>query len=117
MRRCRISIGLFTLWLALLTVMAAVPGMAGPTAVTVKVALLPLQSWGPLFIADKEGFFAQQGIRIEWVPFAGACPSHHVSRLLAMGASGSSLTRPTFAHRRCIPNGEGRASGSFCWCI
>lgn len=58
--------------LLVLIAAAALPGSAAVPVVTVKVALLPLQSWGPLFIADKEGLFARQGIRVEWVPFAGA---------------------------------------------
>src|SRR5512134_3991855 len=45
-------------------------GPAQPTTV-VRVAFRPLQTWGPLFIAEKEGFFARQGIKIEWVPQRG----------------------------------------------
>ncbi len=58
--------------LLLSVAVAGIPGYAGAAVVTLKVAYIPLQSWGPLFIADKEGLFARQGIRIEWVPFAGA---------------------------------------------
>ncbi len=55
--------------IALLLVAPSLAAEAPP--VTVKVAFTPLQSWGPLFIADREGFFAQVGLKIEWVPFLG----------------------------------------------
>lgn len=42
---------------------------AGP--VTVKVAFTAVQSWGPLFIADREGYFVREGLRVDWVTFAG----------------------------------------------
>ncbi len=32
-----------------------------------KVSSLPYLSWGPLYIAEEEGFFARQNIEIEWV--------------------------------------------------
>jgi NitT/TauT family transport system substrate-binding protein len=44
---------------------------AAPPATTVRVAFLPLQTGAPIWIAEKEGFFAQQGIRIEYAVFAG----------------------------------------------
>jgi len=51
---------------------ASLPGVAGaPAPTTVKVAFTPLQAWGPLFIAEHEGFFAREGIKIEWATFAG----------------------------------------------
>ncbi|MDR7418488.1 MAG: ABC transporter substrate-binding protein [Armatimonadota bacterium] len=50
---------------------AVVRAGAVPATATVKVAYLPLQTGAPLWIAEKEGFFAKQGIRIEWVTFAG----------------------------------------------
>ncbi|MDR7418896.1 MAG: ABC transporter substrate-binding protein [Armatimonadota bacterium] len=51
----------------------ALPPAAGAPAqfTTVRVAFRPLQTWGPLFIAEKEGFFARQGIKIEWVQQRG----------------------------------------------
>jgi ABC-type nitrate/sulfonate/bicarbonate transport system substrate-binding protein len=54
-------------------ILAGTPGagVGAPGPVTVKVAFTPLQSWGPLFIAEQEGFFAREGIKIEWVTFAG----------------------------------------------
>ena len=44
---------------------------AAPPVTTVRVAFLPLQTGAPIWIAEKEGFFAQQGIRIEYAVFAG----------------------------------------------
>jgi len=64
--------GLAILLLGLVTLMTGGLTGAGAAAplMTLRVALTPLQSWAPLFIADKEGFFAEQGIKVEWVPFA-----------------------------------------------
>lgn len=45
---------------------------AAPPLVPVRVAYREIQSWGPLFIAEREGFFTRQGLRIEWVPVSGA---------------------------------------------
>lgn len=39
---------------------------------TVKVAYLPVVSNGPLFMANDEGYFAEQGIRVEFVKFQSA---------------------------------------------
>jgi ABC-type nitrate/sulfonate/bicarbonate transport system substrate-binding protein len=55
---------------AWLTFAATVPSQA-QSLTTVRVAFRPLQTWGPLFIAEKEGLFAKQGIRIEWIPQSG----------------------------------------------
>lgn len=43
-----------------------------PPMTTVKVAYLPIISNGPLFIAQEEGYFAQQGINVEFVKFQSA---------------------------------------------
>jgi NitT/TauT family transport system substrate-binding protein len=65
------------LWYVLVTlgiVVMVVPVLsvsAGPQLTTLRVAFRPLQTWGALFIAEKEGFFANQGLRIEWVPDNG----------------------------------------------
>lgn len=62
-------------WLgAVLAACLALPMAAsgqGQSLTTVRVAFRPLQTWAPLFIAEKEGFFARQGIRVEWVPQSG----------------------------------------------
>src|SRR3989304_4557461 len=54
-----------------LAVTGGLSSFAAPAPVTVKVAFTPLQAWGPLFIADAEGYFAREGIKVEWVTFAG----------------------------------------------
>jgi ABC-type nitrate/sulfonate/bicarbonate transport system substrate-binding protein len=43
-----------------------------PVMTTVQVAYLPLITNGPLFIAKEEGYFAQQGIDVEFVKFQSA---------------------------------------------
>ncbi len=59
--------------LVLLFLVAACTTSPAPTTPTpvppahVKVSLLPYLTWGPLFIAEEEGFFAQQNIEVEWV--------------------------------------------------
>jgi NitT/TauT family transport system substrate-binding protein len=42
-----------------------------PEMTTVKVANIPTTSNGPLFIAQEEGYFARQGINVEWEKFPG----------------------------------------------
>ena len=54
-----------------LAVTGGLSSSAAPAPVTVRVAFTPLQAWGPLFIADAEGYFAREGIKVEWVTFAG----------------------------------------------
>jgi ABC-type nitrate/sulfonate/bicarbonate transport system substrate-binding protein len=46
-----------------------------PTLTAVKVAYLPIISNGPLFIAQDEGYFARQGIAVEFVKFQSAAAS------------------------------------------
>lgn len=43
-----------------------------PALTTVRVAYLPVISNGPLFIAKEEGYFAQQGINVEFIKFQSA---------------------------------------------
>ena len=40
--------------------------------VTLKVSLLPYISYAPLFIAFEEGYFREQGLKIEFVKIRGA---------------------------------------------
>src|SRR3972149_6532640 len=54
-----------------LAVTGGLSSSAAPAPVPVRVAFTPLQAWGPLFIADAEGYFAREGIKVEWVTFAG----------------------------------------------
>ncbi len=48
------------------------PGNPSPLLTTVKVAYQPTSSNGPLYIAEEEGFFAQQGIDVEFVKIANS---------------------------------------------
>jgi NitT/TauT family transport system substrate-binding protein len=41
-----------------------------PAPVTVKVAYMPIISFGPLYIAQEEGYFAEQGISVEFEKFS-----------------------------------------------
>ncbi len=54
-------------------VILLLPSLSGATAVptmdTVRMFFQPIQSYGGLFIAEKEGYFAHQQIKITWVPF------------------------------------------------
>jgi len=54
------------------------PVTPAPPLTTVKVAYMPIISFGPLFIAKDEGFFSRQGINIEFEKFpatSAALPS------------------------------------------
>jgi len=62
----------FIVILVLAGMVALAPTTAGQAQAltTVRVALLPLQSWAPIFIAIEEGHFARYGLRVEFVTFA-----------------------------------------------
>lgn len=65
--------GLLVLALVALALSALLlPAAGGPVLDTVTVSFQPFQSNGPLFIADKEGYFAEARIRITWVPLTGS---------------------------------------------
>lgn len=66
----------------LLLVMGAGPSAAGTAVDTVKVSFMPLQSFGGLFIAEREGYFAAERIKITWVPVTS---SAQVAPLLVQG--------------------------------
>ena len=54
------------------------PGSSAPSTpamTTVKVAYISTTSFGPLFIAKEEGYFAQQGINVEFEKFQSASSS------------------------------------------
>lgn len=51
---------------------SASPVSPTPALTTVKVAYLPVVSNGPLFMAKEEGYFAQQGIAVEFEKFQSA---------------------------------------------
>lgn len=46
---------------------AAAPVQATPAPVKLKVSVLPFLSYAPLFIAQEEGFFKEQGLEVEFV--------------------------------------------------
>jgi len=46
-----------------------------PALTTVKIAYIPLLSNGPLFIAKEEGYFAQEGINVEFEKFQSVAAS------------------------------------------
>ncbi|NOZ06885.1 MAG: ABC transporter substrate-binding protein [Chloroflexi bacterium] len=65
-----LSLPCFLVAFLLLAVGCAPGAKAPPTPIPtahVKVSSLPYLTWGPLYIAEEEGFFAQQNIEIEWV--------------------------------------------------
>lgn len=62
--------GAVILVLVLLSQSCAVPPPTASTPATVKVALQPFLSFAPLFIATEEGYFAEQGLNIEYVTVA-----------------------------------------------
>ena len=43
-----------------------------PTLTTVRVGYIPMVSFGPLYLAQEEGYFARQGINLELVKFQSA---------------------------------------------
>jgi len=58
--------------LALTVTLGACQPAATPAPVTLKLALLPLIDALPIYVADREGLFTQQGIRVEYVPVGAA---------------------------------------------
>ena len=71
--------------ITLLTIWVAVGGCAPQKAqkVTLKVVLLPYLAFAPFFIGEEEGYFAEQGLEVEFVKFAGAAQA---MPLLAQGS-------------------------------
>jgi NitT/TauT family transport system substrate-binding protein len=90
-----------------------------PVLTTVKVAYLPLISSGPLFIAQEEGYFARQGIDVEFEKFqntAAALPLLIDGEIVASGGSltpglVNSIVRG--AHVRIVAD-KGRMAPGFC---
>lgn len=54
------------LWLTLVVMIVAFPLSAQDELTLVRVGALPFISFAPLFIADEEGYFAEQGIAVEY---------------------------------------------------
>jgi len=61
------SLRLLLLLGVLVAVVAVSPPAAGAAPDTVRVVFQAFQTYGALFIAEKEGFFGAEGIRIHWV--------------------------------------------------
>jgi NitT/TauT family transport system substrate-binding protein len=61
--------------MACVLMLGAAPALHGQGLTTLRVGLLPLQSWAPIFIALEEGHFRRQGIQIEFQQFASAAES------------------------------------------
>lgn len=69
----------------------APPVAAEPEMTRVNVALIPLVSNGPLFIAKEEGYFARQGIDVEFVKFQNLAASLPVLVDGKIGVTGGPL--------------------------
>ena len=61
--------GLTALFLMVLFILSNPGRGAAQNPVTLKISALPYISYAPIFIADEEGYFAQQGLRMEYVRF------------------------------------------------
>lgn len=119
------------LFLVLLVVSAAIvaacispslpaePVPSTPAMTTVKVAYMPIISNGPLFIAKEEGYFARQGINVEFEKFqsaAAALPALVNSDIAVSGGQVSpGLVNAIIqgAHVRIVAD-KGRASSDGC---
>ena len=82
------------LLIVLLLGACAPPTVEQPTAepVTVRVVLLPYLTFAPLFIAEEEGYFAEQGLQIEFVKMrrsSEAVPSLAEGELDVIGGTSS----------------------------
>lgn len=63
-----------------------------PTLTTVRVAFLPTTSFGPIYIAKDEGYFARQGIDVELVKFSDVATSLPLLLNGDIGVSGGQVT-------------------------
>lgn len=79
----------------LLILVAATPALPGPNVNVIRVVFRPFQNFGALFIADHEGYFTDERIRIEWVTVRN---SAEVIPLLGQGALdvGAAAITPAF---------------------
>ena len=62
----------------------------------VKVQLLPFFSYAPLYIAQEEGYFAEEGLEVEFQNLRGS------AAFVAL-ASGDTHEHPLHSQRRSIP--------------
>jgi NitT/TauT family transport system substrate-binding protein len=59
------------LWLPLAILLAAC-GQASPAPVTLRIGVLPILDALPLYVADAEGYFGEEGVTVEFVPVSAA---------------------------------------------
>ncbi len=69
-RRRLASLVLVAVLLGLVMAGCALPGQS-PEPKTLKIGVLPIADVVPMYVAQQEGFFAQEGIQVELVPVAG----------------------------------------------
>jgi len=58
-------------WLTLAIALAAC-GQASPGPVTLRIGVLPILDALPLYVAESEGYFAEEGVAVEFVPVSAA---------------------------------------------
>lgn len=92
---------------------------ASPVMTTIKVAYVPTTSNGPLFIAKDEGFFAQQGIDVEFEKFPNVAAALPLLVNGDLAVSGGPLTPGLInavaqgAHVRIVAD-KGRIAPGYC---
>jgi ABC-type nitrate/sulfonate/bicarbonate transport system substrate-binding protein len=90
-----------------------------PSLTTVKVGYLPVTTFGPLYLAQEEGYFARQGINLELVKFQSAPASLPALINGDIAVSGGQLSPAIVnavtkgAHVRIVAD-KGRAAPSAC---
>jgi NitT/TauT family transport system substrate-binding protein len=90
-----------------------------PALTTIRVAYLPVISFGPLFIAKEEGYFARQGINVEFEKVQS--PSTTIPSLINGDIAVSSTLSPAFinaiakgAHVRIVADKGRNTPGHSC---
>jgi ABC-type nitrate/sulfonate/bicarbonate transport system substrate-binding protein len=76
---------------------------AAPVTDNLRVFFLPAGSYGPLFIAEREGYLARQQIKVTWVPFRNVVDE---IPLLLQGALDVGGGTPTPAIFNAVAGGE-----------
>src|SRR3972149_6088269 len=56
----------------LLALLLAACGAAKPEPVTLRIGVLPILDALPMYVAEAEGYYAEQGVEVEFVPVASA---------------------------------------------
>src|SRR3989304_177926 len=64
-------------WLTLAMALAAC-GQASPGPVTLRIGVLPILDALPLYVAESEGYFAEEGVAVEFVPVSAAAQMDHL---------------------------------------